>query len=312
MKKSILPLLALTLVSVVSATAADKPQTPLTVAVYDFADADLKEGQFAGKITTLVTADLTTETNIVVLERAELKKALSEQAFGASGMVRADAASKIGQLTGAKVIVAGEVIMTDKSHLVIVASIIGTETGRLFAAKADGSIADLLNLSSDLSHKIAQTIASQATNLLVISESRADRLERTINGLQGKNRPSLSVSFLWARGKNMHAQIVEAEFSSVLQKAGFKVVDNKSEFKPDIELTGVADFGAGPRRGDLFSCRTIITAKLRDRRTGAILLVDRQEFTASEPGAKAAERSGQIGVVDEIAERVLPVLAQDR
>ncbi len=298
-----------------SAAAADKsqlPPPPPTVAVYDFTDADANEGHYAGKITTLITADLTTETNIVMLERADLKKALNEQAFGLSGMVNSDAASKIGQITGAKVLVAGEVIMTDKNHLVIVASIIGTETGRLFAAKVDGPTGDLLKLSSELSHRIAVTITTQTTNLLVVAESRADRLDRIIKDIKGRNRPSVSISILWPRGNNMHAQIVEAEFGGVLQKAGFTVVDNKSERKPDIELTGVADYSPGPRRGDLFSCRTIITVKLQDRRTGAILLFDRQEFTASEPGAKAAERSGQIGVVDEISERFLPVLAQER
>ena len=41
----------------------------------------------ATNVTTLVTADLTTETNLVLLERAELTKALNEQAFGVSGLV---------------------------------------------------------------------------------------------------------------------------------------------------------------------------------------------------------------------------------
>src|SRR5579871_4513036 len=102
------------------AAETSKASPPPTAAVYDFKDADPREGRYAGKITTLVTADLTTQTNLVMLERGELNKALNEQAFGASGMVSADAASRIGQITGAKVLVSGQVIMTDQSHLVVV------------------------------------------------------------------------------------------------------------------------------------------------------------------------------------------------
>ena len=310
MKTPILSLIALTLLIVAGATAAENAQLPPTVAVYDFTDADAREGHYAGKITTLVTADLTAETNIVMLERADLKKALSEQAFGASGMVSADAASKIGQITGAKVLVAGQVIMTDKNHLVIVANIIGTETGRLFAAKVDGSTEDLLKLSTELSHKIAQTIAGQTTNLLVVSESRADRLNHLVKNLKGTNRPTVSLNFEWSRAKNLHAKTVEAELGNVLQKAGFTVVDDKSDHKPDVEITGRAGFNAGPRRGDLFSSRAEIEIKIQDRRSGAILALDHQETTATEASARAADLAAQAGAVCDIAERILPVLAK--
>ena len=312
MNKMRILVLALLVVATGGAVAADKSPALPAVAVYDFTDADAREGHYAGKITTLVTADLTAETNIVMLERTELKKALSEQAFGVSGMVSADAASKIGQITGAKVLVAGEVIMTGNNHLVIVANIIGTETGRLFAAKVDGSTEDLLRLSTELSHKIAQTIANQTTNLLVVSESRADRLEHLIKNLKGTNRPTVSVNFYWPKGNHVHARTVEVEFGSVLQKAGFTVVDGNSERKPDVEITGLTDASAGPRRGDLFSCRAILEVKIQDRRSGALLAIDRQETTVTDIGAKAAERAAQSCAADDIAERLLPVLAENR
>src|SRR5258706_12729152 len=87
--KTILPL-SLSLLAGVIAQAAP----PLTVAVYDF-KGDAEAASYGNNVTTLVTANLTTETNLVMLERAELTKALSEQAFGISGMVTSDAAAKI-------------------------------------------------------------------------------------------------------------------------------------------------------------------------------------------------------------------------
>ena len=58
-----------------SLTPAEALAEPLTVAVYDFKGA-AGDGDSGSKVTALVTADLATQTNLVMLERAELEKAL--------------------------------------------------------------------------------------------------------------------------------------------------------------------------------------------------------------------------------------------
>jgi hypothetical protein len=124
--------LALTLLIALGAVAAAATPDALTVAVYDFAATDKTTPSYAIKVTTFVTAELTQETNLVMLARADLSQALSEQAFGISGLVSSDAAAKIGQLTGAKVLVTGQVIRTVGGHVVLVAA----SSGR----KPDGSM----------------------------------------------------------------------------------------------------------------------------------------------------------------------------
>lgn len=283
---------------------------PLTVAVYDFR-GDAEAAGYGNNVTTLVTADLTTETNLVMLERSELSKALNEQAFGISGMVSSDAAAKIGQITGAKVLVAGQVIKTGDNHLIIVANIIGTETGRLFANKVEGAADNLSDLTSDLSRKIAQTISSQATNLVAVKqESGADRLDRIIKSLAGTNRPSVSLNIFYSLGKGRHAETAEAEFGLILLKAGFAVVDNNSDRKPDIEITGLDATSAGSRQGELFSYHAVIQLKIQERRTGDIIGFDRQESTATDAAKSGADKSSQVNAVDALAERVLPLLAK--
>jgi len=299
---------ALLLMTGVTVQAA--PQPALTVAVYDFkGDADARS--FGDKVTTLVTANLTTETNLVMLERAELNKALSEQAFGISGMVSSDAAAKIGQITGAKVLVAGQVIKTGGDNLVIVADIIGTETGRLFADKVEGAADKLMELTSDLSRKIAQTISDQRSNLtMAAQESSAERLVRIIKSIKGKNRPSVSVNIFLPRGKERHSDPAEGELGAILLKAGFPVVDANSDYKPDIEITGVVDVSGGSRRGDLFFSSAVIELKIQERRSGAIIAFDHQERTAADVGLPTARRQAQVNAVDDLAERFLPLLAQ--
>jgi TolB-like protein len=293
-----------------SAVAADKPHSALTVAVYDFTDPDKDPAGYGSKVTALVTADLTGETNLVMVERAGLKKVLGEQAIGISGMVSSGTAAKIGQITGAKVLVSGQVIHTAGTHLVIVANIIGTETGRLFAAKTEGAAENLLAITSDLSRKIAQKIRDQASDLVIETQSHQEYLERIVKSVQGTNRPTVSVGFHYPKGPKFPSAPANTEMGLILQKAGFVVVDGNSERKPDVQITGVIGVGEGPRRGDLYSCRAIVEAKVQERRTGNILAFDRQTSDAVEAGTGAADRAAEARAIDGLAERVLPLLAR--
>jgi TolB-like protein len=305
--KTKIPLILALLLTGVLAQAA--PQLPLSVAVYDF-KGDAEAASYGNNVTTLVTADLTTETNLVLVERAELTAALSEQAFGISGMVSSDAAAKIGQITGAKVLVAGQVIKTGQNHLIIVANIIGTETGRLFADKVEGAADNLSDLTSDLSRKIAQTISDQTTNLVLLpQEATADRLNRIIKNINGTNRPSISIN-IRRYGKKWNEATVEGELGAILVKAGFTVVDANSDRKPDVQITGGGNIVAKSRRGGLFTCSYSMDVKIQERRSGSIIAFDRQESSATDAGQGAATTAAQVKTVDDLAERILPLLAK--
>jgi TolB-like protein len=309
MKTKITFYLSLWLASSLAQAAA---AAPLTVAVYDFR-GEAGTARFVNDVTTLVTADLTMETNLVMLERAELAKALNEQAFGISGMVSSDAAAKIGQITGAKVLVAGQVMKTGPNHLIIVANIIGTETGRLFADKVEGPGGKLADMTTDLSRKIAQTINDQATNLVAAArESGAERLDRIIKNLNGTNRPSVSVSIQFSdrRGQSHHSTIAEGEFGSVLMKAGFTVVDAHSDRKPDVEITGTETSSEGPKQGRLFSRTDVMELKVQDRRTGNIITIEHEVGSASESGWVTTIAAAQVNAVNAAAEKILPLLAK--
>lgn len=312
--KTIFSLLLFTALQL-TAPAADQPAPAPTVAVYDFKGA-AAAASFGSKVTALVTAGLAADTNLALVERAELTKALNEQSLGVSGMVSSDAAAKIGQLTGAKVLVAGQIIKTGDDHLVIVADIIGTETGRLFADTVEGPADNLLGLTADLSHKIAQTVLAQTASLMLpAEESHEDRIDRIVKNISGTNRPTVSVHVTQynQNGNNWHDGTAETELGAILIKAGFKVVDENSDVKPDIELTGdvTTSWGEGDvRRGGLTSVSASIELKIRERLTGNILAFERQESTATGIGVTVVDRLAQFNVIDDLAGRVLALLAK--
>jgi TolB-like protein len=309
-RKILTPLLFAALA--ITANAADAPKTAaVTVAVYDFS-GDPDASNYVKNVTTLVTVNLTTETNLVLLERASLAKALQEQSLGVSGIVSSDAAAKIGQITGAKVLVAGQVVKLGDNHLVLVADVIGTETGRLFAAKVEGAADNLMALTDQLSRKIAQTISDHTTNLIgAVQETAEQRLDRIIKGL-GTNRPSVSVSIHWTptgTARTNYSPYANGEFGTVLLKAGFQVVDAKSDQKPDVEITGTENSSPEPRKGDLYSCANVIDVKVQFRRTGKIIAVEHLVGSATEAGTNAAIAAAQVNAVDLVCEKILPVLA---
>jgi TolB-like protein len=293
------------------ATVALLHADPLTVAVYDFNDTD-RGGNFGEQVGALVTADLASETNFVMLERAELDKALREQAFGVSGMVSADAAAKIGQMTGAKVLVAGQVVKNGDS-LVIIADIIGTETGRLFATQMRGAPNNLADLTQNLCRDISQTISAQTTNLVLPPvQSHDEWLNRLVKNLAGTKRPSVSVTVLEnsGQGNNWRDSLVENELGLILLKAGFAVVDENSKTKPDVEITGVAIEEFGLPHGGLQTGRAEVQFKVQERQTSTILGFDNDESTATDISPLAAGKAAQVKATDQLAERILPLLAK--
>jgi hypothetical protein len=94
-------------------------------------------------------------------------------------------------------------------------------------------------------------------------------------------------------------------------EAGFTVLDDKSDRKADIEIIGDCSGGNGPQRGDLITRIFAIEVKIRDRRTGDIIGIDRQESAVTGIGSEGVVgRAAHIKGVDELAERVLPLLAK--
>jgi TolB-like protein len=291
---------------------ANGPQ-PLTVAVYDFTTTPDTSRDLGAKVTALVTADLSSETNLALIERAQLSKALSEQAFGLSGMVNSEVAAKIGQITGAKVLVTGQILRMDDQHIAIIANVIGTETARLFAVKVEGgSSGDLVKLTAELADKIAKTISEQEASLLAApSQTREERVEKIVKSIQGTNRPTVFVSvvFLRADAKG-HSVASEDELGAILLKAGFPVVDQNSEQKPDLVISGVANYDVGTKHGELYTCAGETELKVVERKTGRVIAFERQESTVTDSSKRVANRAVQANAMDGLAERILPLLAK--
>src|SRR5689334_12791762 len=161
-------LTALVIAGPVVAPAAEpaRASEPLSVAVFDFEAKEEAVRDLGPKLSTLINARLSVESDLILVERAELEKALGEQELGLSGTVSGETAAKVGHLTGAKVLITGKVFKADR-ELMVVAKVIGTETSRVYGELVKGPLSTPLDeLASQMAGKIAAIIAAKAGTLV--------------------------------------------------------------------------------------------------------------------------------------------------
>lgn len=282
---------------------------PLSVAVFDFQSTDDSVKDLAPKIATLLNAHLSTRDNLILVERAELDKALGEQEFGLSGTVSSDTAAKIGHLTGAKVLITGKAIRVEKD-VMLVAKVIGAETGRVYGelAKAPAS-GPVDQLTAQLAEKIASTITAKADTLVAKVPTREDRVEGIKASLKAAKRPSVSIKLAERHfGAPVIDPAAETEMSLILQQVGFEIVDEKSTQKADVEITGEAFSAFALRRGNLISCKARVELKARSTSDGKILTVDRETTVAVDTTEQTAAKTALQNAAAELTSRIAPKL----
>lgn len=309
MKLKFLSVLTLSLLA--SSVARAELQQPLPVAVFDFESKDENVRDLGPKIATLINVNLSADPNLVTVERAELEKVLGEQELGLSGTVSPDTAAKVGQLTGAKVLVTGRVFKTD-TELFIVAKIIGTETSRVYGELVKGGVnASISELAENLAKKIAADVAQKGDTLVAKVETHEERVAKIKQALGDKKLPVVSLKIAEQHfGQHVIDPAAQTELSLILQQCGFTLVDDHATNQPAIEITGEAISEFGLRKGNLQSCRARIEIKARDVASGKIISVDRQTSMAVDIAEHIAAKSALQNGAGELAERLLPKLVQ--
>ena len=282
----------------------------LPVAVFDFESKDEAVRDMGKKVANLVSTYLSTDPQIVTVERAELDKVLGEQELGLSGTVSADSAAKVGQLTGAKVLVTGRV-MKANDELLIVAKIIGTETSRVYGELVKGGEkASISDLCADLAKKIAADVVQKGDTLVAKVETREELVARIKKVLGDKPLPSVSVKIGEQHfGQRVIDPAAETELGSILQECGFKLVDSASTNRADVAITGDAFSAYGARKGNLISCKSRVEVKAH-KQNGDLITMDRQTSVAMDIAEQTAAKTALQNAAVGLAERLLPKLVK--
>lgn len=307
MKKPSFLILSLLAGVILRASAADV----LTVAVFDFESKDEGVRDLGPKVATMLNASLSANPDLITVERAELEKVLGEQELGLSGTVNPDSAAKVGQLTGAKVLVTGRVFKVE-GQTMIVAKVIGTETSRVFGSMVQGPpTVSIVDLSSNLAAKVSAIISEKGETLVAKVPSREERIAKLKKLVDGKKLPVVAVKISERHyGPHIIDPAAETELALILQQCGFKLADAGSTEKAEVEISGEAFSAFGMQKGNLISCKSRVELKVRDVATGNILAVDRQTSVGVDIAEQTAAKTALQNAADVLAERIVSKLVK--
>jgi len=279
-------------------------------------------GDDGGKVTDLLFASLVAEPALVLIEREDIRTLLDEQALNLSGLANPAEATRVGQLTGAKILVTGSVLRVDNS-LYLVAKVIGTETSRVLGASVKGTARDDLGtLAENLAAEIVKVVTERSGELLPRLIARDDRLATLKKALPAGDRPTL---FVEIREQHLGATAVsagnanpavidpaaETEVTFFAKETGFEVIDAREGKRSHaaVLLEGEAISEPAVRHGNLVSAKARLEVKAIDQATGKVLAIDRQTTVATDLTEQIAAKAALQEAAAAVAERLLPKIA---
>jgi TolB-like protein len=282
-------------------------------ALLTFEERGANAAGYGAKVSDLLFARLAAKPDLYLVDRAELKTVLEEQALNLSGAVKAGEATRVGQLTGARILVTGSVLQVDKT-LYLVAKIIGTETSRVVAASVDGKASDELGpLVDKLADAVAEKVGKQAYKLVAPRLPKRDRIAALNRELKKARRPTV-----WVQVRERHVghptidPAAQTEVSRYCKETGFEVLDPEDgvRSRADVFLTGEGMSEFAMRLGNLVSVKARVELKAVDRQTGKVLAADRQTVVVVDVTEQVAGKTALQEAAARLAERVLPQIVK--
>lgn len=276
-------------------------QNPLTGAVLEFEASDRELASQASEVSILLSALLSQSEQIQLVERVSLQKILEEQEMGLAGLQDSQAASQVGKLLGAEVLITGRVFKVG-DQLYLSAKTISTASGRVFGytAKVDSEKQLIQGVE-----KLAEEINAGLKKNLEVLAPKTETLEEFLTGLEALvpkgNKPTVTIS---VKEEHLTREIidpaVETELKKILLSLGYEVVVNGGD--ADLAITGEAFSEFAARFGKLVSCRARLELEIKDLKTGKLLLADRVTVA----NVDIAEHVAAKGALQKAARSVLP------
>jgi hypothetical protein len=305
---------------------------PFVVAVLDFETKGKQKADLGVNIADLLSAFLSMEENLQLVERAQIKKIIEEMALGKTGIVKPEEAAKIGHMTGAKFLVTGRAFVVGK-QLYITSKIMSTETSKVAAQMAKGSTsADLDVIVQDLAVKLTDLLVAKGASMMPKVLSRKDMIAELKKQLAGRKLPTFAVCIPeFHTGRPIPDPAAETEIGFLLKACGAKLLATKDlglsswakDFlkdsgqtiptglhKADVAIIGEAFSEFAGTTQKLISCKARIEVKAVEVETGRILAVDRATTTSVDLAENIAAKTALQKAGEQVALRIIPKIVK--
>jgi len=306
------------------------------VAVLDFDTTrakDAKASQWGAEVADLLTALLSAETNLQLVERADLEGAIREHKLTLTGLVAEEDRAKLGRLVGAQFLVMGRVFTIDRD-VCIVAKVVSVETSRMTAEVVQGKLSgELAPVVRKLAGRVGAAIRKKAPVLLPRPRTEPDVIDTIREGLGKGPLPKVLVSVSEShRGLRPAREVDPAaatECVFLLRLCGFDVSEEESAKRVvegwakrflrdtdaempdilagvDVVLVGQGFSEFGTRTGDLVTSLARLEVQAVDTRTGRILAIGRATTRAVDLAEGIAAKTALQKAAASIAKKLIP------
>jgi len=292
-------------------TKTKSPPEVLPLAVLPFQERGPEVKGQGAKASDILFAELAAKTEVMLVDREDLKKTLDEQELSVAGLVNPAEATKVGHLTGARVLVTGSVLQTDRT-LYVVAKIIGVDTGRVLGASVKGNVSDKFDvLVAQLSEQIVKTLTERGEQICPKFPDAADRLIALKEKMPKGKKP---IVFIQVAEQHIGQRVIDPAVQTLLgnwcKELGFEVLDPEvsARSQADMIITGEGFSEFAARTGNLVSVKSRVEIKITDRATNKITAVDREVALSIDLAERIAGKRALEEAAMRLAERVLPKL----
>jgi len=287
---------------------AEAQLSPIPTAVLNLSATGTLLESKAAEAVLLLDANLSASPSIILLDRLEIAKIMSEQNLGVSGIIDPATAAQAGHILGARLLITGRFLHDGKTYL-LMTKIISSETGRVYNETVD--FPDLDHLPGSvriLSEKIQKTISAKRALLLAKIETPEERLARWRKTVKAP-LPRVSIQVVDCRTDSCAQDTFSTQLRYFLTELGFPVLDPSSPHSPDITITGETASTFTGRRSDIISYRALAITKVQ-RNSDQKTLLDARIVEPCVALSDAAAKSGALeSAAAKLMDQLIPVLA---
>jgi TolB-like protein len=246
---------------------------PLSAAVLNFKDGSEDLAGTGASVSALLQANLSNDSDTILVERAELGEIMSEHELILSDAVTPAQAAKVGQLTGAEVIISGRVFLA-QDRVYLVAKVISSSSGRVFGVTSDYEKQGKMDSSIKLlSQSVCKILKDKQKDLRGAKSLEERQLESLKAAMKDKQAPKIYVSvsetIVRAAAPDPAAK---TEICRALQAGGWTIAEAENE--ADVIVTGEAFAETGIRRDTLWFVRARLEFTVKNA-AGKVLLTER-------------------------------------